>query len=162
MSINMGILDRYKKRYQLCSKLSGQVSRLLSAISKKNCKDALLLKLYNNISPKPQDKEGILPVARERAWLVWPNKLFGGRECAQWRILRRWLSGPAVSVIWKSNYLLRVVFPLQWICYNFIACVVIVPAMLYNSYNWSDNYFCSHSTSFHRRAVRKKMLTIFF
>ena len=28
-----------------------------------------------------QNKEGILPVATERAWLMWPNKLFRGREC---------------------------------------------------------------------------------
>ena len=28
------------------------------------------------------DKEGILPVATERAWLMWPHRLFRGRECA--------------------------------------------------------------------------------
>ena len=28
-----------------------------------------------------QNKEGILPVWTERAWLMWPNKLFRGREC---------------------------------------------------------------------------------
>ena len=26
-----------------------------------------------------QNKESILPVATERAWLMWPNKLFRGR-----------------------------------------------------------------------------------
>ena len=28
---------------------------------------------------KAQDKEGILPVVTERAWLMWPNRLFWGR-----------------------------------------------------------------------------------
>ena len=28
-----------------------------------------------------QNKEGILPVATDRVWLMWPNKLFSGREC---------------------------------------------------------------------------------
>ena len=37
-----------------------------------------------------QNKEGILPVATERAWLVWPNKLFRGRECTPLpRVVRR-------------------------------------------------------------------------
>ena len=40
--------------------------------------------------------------------------------------------------------------------YNFITCVVIVSPLLYNSYNWSNNHFCSHSPSFHHRAVREK------
>ena len=28
-----------------------------------------------------QNKEGILPVETERAWLTWPDKPFSGREC---------------------------------------------------------------------------------
>ena len=46
------------------------------------------------------------------------------------------LSGPAVPRVWNSNYFLE----LYSLCnkfkyYNFIACVVIVSALLYNSHN---------------------------
>ena len=74
------------------------------------------------------------------------------------------LSGPAVPRFWNLNFFLELFFLCnKFEYYNFIACVVIVSALLNNNYNWSNNHFCSHSTSFHRRAVREKNAeTLFF
>ena len=72
-------------------------------------------------------------------------------------------SRPAVPRIRSVKIYLKL-FPFwnEMEYYNFIACIVILSTLLYNSYNWINNYFCSHSTSFHYYAVREKMLTNFF
>ena len=53
-------------------------------------------------------------------------------------------SGPPVSRIGSSDFLLEL-FSLcnKFEYYNFMACVVIVSALLYYSYKWSNNHFCS-------------------
>ena len=40
----------------------------------------LLLKIRDK-NLLAQNRKGTLPVATERAWLMWPNKLFRGRAC---------------------------------------------------------------------------------
>ena len=82
------------------------------------------------------------------------HKLVYAKRLPKWGAsLRAWpyskglSSRPAVSRICSSRNFFRFVFPLQYISVlEFLACVVLVLALFYNSCKWRNNHLRSHST----------------